>query len=181
MANLRNAAKTFTLPSGIASTTMTNAFTNASVALGTTYSLSAYQYVVLINGSSVAVTGVTVSPTTATIAVSGTQQLTATIAPTNATNKNVTWTTSNTAIATVSSSGLVTGIASGSAAITVTTADQAKTATCAITVTGTATITYYQFKIVGKPRIFYMMAEMARLNIAQQPLQPQILFINGKR
>jgi len=154
MANLRNAAKTFTLPSGIASTTMTNAFTNASVALGTTYSLSAYQYVVLINGSSVAVTGVTVSPTTATIAVSGTQQLTATIAPTNATNKNVTWTTSNTAIATVSSSGLVTGIASGSAAITVTTADQAKTATCAITVTGTATITYYQIQNRWKTTYF---------------------------
>jgi uncharacterized protein YjdB len=148
LANLRNASKTFTLPSGIASTTMIDAFSNASVSLGTSITLSAYQYRVFKNGtvSNVAVTGVTMSPTTATIAVSSTQQLTATVAPTNATNKNVTWSSSNTAIASVSTSGLVTGIASGSATITVTTADQAKTATCAITVSGTAAITYYQIQ-----------------------------------
>ena len=81
------------------------------------------------------VTGVTMSPTTALIPVSATSQLTATVAPSNATNKSVTWTTSNTAIATVSSTGLVTGVASGNATITVTTADGSKTATCAVTVT----------------------------------------------
>ena len=49
----------------------------------------------------------------------------------------MTWTSSNNAIATVSSSGLVTAIAAGSAVITVTTQDGAKTATCNITVTQT--------------------------------------------
>ncbi|MBR6285297.1 MAG: Ig-like domain-containing protein [Muribaculaceae bacterium] len=39
----------------------------------------------------------------------GTKQLTATIAPSNATNKAVTWSSSNTSVATMSSSGLVTG------------------------------------------------------------------------
>jgi endo-1,3(4)-beta-glucanase len=86
-------------------------------------------------GGNVAVTGVTVSPTSASIAAGATQQLAATIAPSNATNKNVTWSSSNTAIATVSATGLVTGVAAGTATITVTTQDGAKTATSAITVT----------------------------------------------
>ncbi len=81
------------------------------------------------------VTGVAVNPASASIAVGGTQQLTATVAPSNATNTAVTWSSSNTAIATVSSSGLVTGVAAGTATITVTTQDGGKTATSAITVT----------------------------------------------
>ncbi len=87
------------------------------------------------SGTTVAVTGVSVSPSGASINVGATQQLTATISPTNATNKNVTWTSSNAAVATVSTAGLVTGVAAGTATITVTTADGAKTATCAVTVT----------------------------------------------
>lgn len=86
-------------------------------------------------GGTVAVTGVTVSPTSASVAVNGTTQLTATVLPSNATNKSVTWSTSNSTIATVSTSGLVTGKAAGSATITVKTVDGNKTATSAITVT----------------------------------------------
>lgn len=83
----------------------------------------------------VAVTGVSVNPTTSSITVNGTSQLTANVLPTNATNKNVTWTSSNATIATVSSTGLVTGKTAGNASITVTTQDQGKTASCAITIT----------------------------------------------
>ncbi|SHL32559.1 Ig-like domain-containing protein [Flavobacterium chilense] len=82
----------------------------------------------------VAVTGVTVSPTTATLGVGATQQLTPTVAPANATNKTVSYSSNNSGVATVNASGLVTAIASGSATITVTTQDGAKTATAAITV-----------------------------------------------
>jgi hypothetical protein len=77
----------------------------------------------------VPVTGVTLAPTTSSVNVGGTAQLTATVAPSNATNTNVTWSSSNTAIATVSSTGLVTGVVAGNATITVTTADGAFTAT----------------------------------------------------
>lgn len=83
----------------------------------------------------VAVTGVTMSPTSASVLIGATTQLTATVAPTNANNKTVTWTSSNSAIASVSSTGLVTGVAAGSATITVTTQDGNKTATSTITVT----------------------------------------------
>lgn len=81
------------------------------------------------------VTSVSMTPTSASITVGGTRQLTATVAPSNATNKNVTWSSSNTGVATVNSTGLVTAIAVGTATITVTTVNGAKTATSVITVT----------------------------------------------
>ncbi|WP_271781866.1 Ig-like domain-containing protein [Aquimarina algiphila] len=84
--------------------------------------------------TTIAVTGVSVSPTTASIDVGQTSNLTTTVAPVNATNKNVTWSSSNTAIATVNTSGVVTGISAGAVTITVTTVDGNLTATSAITV-----------------------------------------------
>jgi uncharacterized protein YjdB len=82
----------------------------------------------------VGVTGVSISPSSASVNVSGTQQLNASITPSNASNTNVTWSSSNTSVATVNSSGLVTGVAVGTATITVTTQDGSKTANCTITV-----------------------------------------------
>ena len=81
-------------------------------------------------------TGVTLDKTTASIVVDKTLQLTATVTPSNTTNKAVTWSSSNTSIATVNSNGLVTAKAVGTATITVTTADGSnKSATCQVTVT----------------------------------------------
>ena len=80
-------------------------------------------------------TSVSVSPSTASVEAGSTVQLTETILPSNATDKSVTWSSSNTSVATVNSSGLVTGVSAGNATITVTTVDGSKTATCAITVT----------------------------------------------
>ena len=91
-------------------------------------------------GISVAVVNVTdvaLAPATATLALNQTQQLTPTITPANATNKRVSWSSSNPAVATVSTAGVVTGVSAGSATITVTTQDGGKTATSNITVTST--------------------------------------------
>jgi transglutaminase/protease-like cytokinesis protein 3 len=107
---------------------------------------------VLLAGCSlfdIPVTGVSVSPTIATIAVGGTQQLTATVQPSNATNDSVTWATSNATVATVSSAGLVTGVAAGNATIKVTTTDGGKTATCAVAVA--ALPHFYTFEEVSQP------------------------------
>lgn len=90
---------------------------------------------VTINPKQVAVTSVSVSPTEATIAPKGTQQLTATIEPPNATNQKVTWSSDHDEYATVNAeNGLVTGVADGTAIITVTTEDGNKTAQSTITV-----------------------------------------------
>ena len=92
-----------------------------------------------ITVANIPVTSVSVSPTTATLNIGGTQQLTATVLPANATNKSVTWSSSNTAVATVSTSGLVTAVAVGSATITVTTMDGNFTASCGVTVASVPT------------------------------------------
>lgn len=93
----------------------------------------------IINEAAIPVTGVSISPTSASIPVGATTQLTATVAPANATNKNVSWVSSNTSVATVSSTGMVTGVAAGNATITVTTQSGNKTASSAITVTTVTT------------------------------------------
>lgn len=89
-------------------------------------------------------TSVSVSPTTASIEAGSTTQLTETVLPSNVTDKSVTWSSSNTSVATVNSSGLVTGISAGNATITVTTVDGSYTATCAVTVTPVVLTDYVQ-------------------------------------
>lgn len=85
--------------------------------------------------SSIPVTGVTVSPTTGSITVGGAAlELTATVAPEDATNKSVTWSSSDDTIATVSATGEVTAVGAGTATITVTTVDGSFTASCTVTV-----------------------------------------------
>lgn len=88
----------------------------------------------LTETSTVDVTGITLDPATANMTVGGeTLTLTPTVLPDNATDKTVTWTTSNASVATVAN-GVVTAVAPGTATITVTTTDGAKTATCTVTV-----------------------------------------------
>ncbi|WP_320956650.1 leucine-rich repeat protein, partial [Enterocloster asparagiformis] len=61
-------------------------------------------------------------------------QLIATVEPSNASNKAVSWQSSDTGIATVDASGNVTAVKEGTATITVATTDGSKTATCTVTV-----------------------------------------------
>ncbi|MCL2502471.1 MAG: Ig-like domain-containing protein, partial [Bacteroidales bacterium] len=85
------------------------------------------------------VVSVSLSQTSTTLTVGSTQQLSATISPADATNKEVTWSSSASNVAAVSSLGLVTAVAAGSATITVTTVDGNKTATCTVTVSVSVT------------------------------------------
>ena len=81
------------------------------------------------------VTKLTLNKTKATLNPVDTLTLKATVTPSNATNKAVTWKSSNTKVATVSSSGKVTAKAAGTATITCTAKDgSGKSATCKITV-----------------------------------------------
>ena len=83
----------------------------------------------------VAVTGVSINPTSANLQIGGSTDLTYTILPANATDKSVSWSSSNTAVANVNNNGHVSAVAAGTATITVTTTDGNKTATCSVTVT----------------------------------------------
>ena len=85
--------------------------------------------------TTVTVTGVTLNKTSLNLVEGGSETLTATVAPSNATNKTVSWKSSDASTASVDANGKVTAVKAGSATITVTTADGSKTATCSVTVT----------------------------------------------
>jgi len=82
----------------------------------------------------VAVSGVSLDKSSLSLAVGESETLTATVSPGNATRKHVTWTTSNSSVATVSDSGTVTAVKEGTATITVTTADRDIRDSCLVTV-----------------------------------------------
>jgi transglutaminase/protease-like cytokinesis protein 3 len=86
------------------------------------------------SGDNIAVTDVTLNKNNSSIHIANTEQLTATIIPADATNQNVTWSSSDENIATVDLNGIVTTVATGAATITVTTADGGYTASCEVTV-----------------------------------------------
>lgn len=124
---------------------VTNGSYNATLSCALTEGKTYTAYVVNYNGTGtpqstsftvpVSVTGVSLNKTAETIAtVDGTVQLIATVAPANASNQNVTWSTSDASVATVDATGKVTAVGNGTAIITVTTVDGGKTATATITV-----------------------------------------------
>lgn len=88
-----------------------------------------------VTTSPINVSGVSISPTSATITVDEIQSLTTTVEPKNATNQRVSFSSSDTSVASVQSDGKVTGKKAGTAIITVKSEDGDKTATCDITVT----------------------------------------------
>jgi hypothetical protein len=92
------------------------------------------------NTGAVNVTAVAVTPNVASFNITKTLKLVAAITPSYATNTRVIWSSSNTAVATVDVSGLVTGVSLGTATITATTEDGAKTATSVITIENPTTV-----------------------------------------
>ena len=84
--------------------------------------------------ATVHVTGVSLDKTSLELTEDETARLTATVKPDDATNKDVTWSSDNESVATVSN-GTVTAMGEGTATITVTTEDGNKTASCTVTVT----------------------------------------------
>ena len=115
-------------------TTVTASFTVND----TTYSGSA---TLTVTEASTTVSGITLTPTAATIQIGKTQQLTATVTP--AGTSAVSWSSNNEAVATVDQNGLVTGLKAGTATITATAAKNSSIqATAQITVTKSTTLYY---------------------------------------
>ncbi|MDR0954251.1 MAG: Ig-like domain-containing protein [Rikenellaceae bacterium] len=84
----------------------------------------------------VSVTDVRLNKTSLSLAEGASETLTATVAPENATNKAVAWTSSDATVATVDDSGKVMALKAGTAVVIVTTADGGKIAICTVTVMG---------------------------------------------
>ncbi len=150
----RNAGKSYTLkatlsPSDATNTTLTWKSSDKTVA-----TVSADGVVKLIKAGTATITAVTsnglkasckftvtqpaeginVSKTEASVYAGDTLTLKATVLPTDADNKNVTWSSSNTSVVKVSSKGVVTAVKAGTAVITAITEDGGYTAKCTVTV-----------------------------------------------
>lgn len=115
---------------------------DSSYAEITTTATDTVTFTITEPSTNVPVTGVTLNQTELPLGVGSSSTLTATVAPDNATNKAVTWSTSDEAVATVAD-GVVTAVAEGTATITATTVDGGFTASCAVTVTAAATAEGY--------------------------------------
>ncbi len=102
--------------------------------------------VTVSNPSSVAVSSIKLNSTSITLQNVRNYKLTATINPTNATNKNVTWTSSNTRVATVDANGNVKAVGAGTATITAK-SNNGKTATCKVTVSNPSSVAVSSIKL----------------------------------
>ena len=105
----------------------------------------------LNTGQIVGVSGITLNKTALNLTIGASESLVATISPSNATNKDVEWTSSNTNVATVDTTGKVTGVSAGSATITIKTKDGSKVATCNVTVKNPV-ISANENKLIGEDR-----------------------------
>lgn len=120
---------------GGATTKLSSDSAGAAVVTATVNGIEAKTENITFVAANVAVTGITVDPVTANVAIGAKVKLVATVAPANATNKAVKFTTSDAKIATVDeATGEVTGVAAGEVDITATTTDGNKTAVSKITV-----------------------------------------------
>jgi uncharacterized protein YjdB len=110
--------------------------TNDIITFSTEFKVAAADTIQVVDtDDSVPATGVTVTPATTSVVVGATRQLTGTVLPADATDKSGTWTTSDATKATVRSTGLVTGVAAGTATITFKSNDGNFTGTTTVTVT----------------------------------------------
>ncbi|WKY43368.1 Ig-like domain-containing protein [Eubacteriaceae bacterium ES2] len=99
----------------------------------------------------IAVTGVSLNPVSLDLIYQETADLTATVEPATATNKEVSWSSSDDTVASVDTSGKITAVHAGTATITVTTVDGNKIATCAVTVHGKLSIYQKSDFMAGSP------------------------------
>ena len=92
-------------------------------------------WTIKVTAATVKVTGINLNKSQMELPINGSEQLTATVSPSNATNKSVSWSSSNTGVASVSSTGLVNGISAGTTTITCKATDgSGVSATCKVTV-----------------------------------------------
>jgi uncharacterized protein YjdB len=112
----------------------------ATITATTTDGKKTAKVTVTVQAKKVAVKSVSINAPTKTITVGKTTTVKATFNPTNASNKGVTWKSSNTKVATIDANGKITGKKAGKTTITVTTKDGKKTSSVTINVNATKPI-----------------------------------------
>ena len=125
----------------------------------------------------IAVTGITLSQTAATLTEGESLTLTATVAPEDATDKTVTWSSSDKSVATVDNNGKVTAVAAGTATITAKAGD--KSATCVVTVKASVPDGIDQLTIDNGKLTIYDLT--GRKVTSTENLKGGIYIVNGRK
>ncbi len=118
------------------------------------------------------VTSVSIDYTDVTLKIGDTFRLTAEVLPIKATDKSVTWISSNTSVVTVDENGMLKAVGSGSAAVLVQSNDSGVTAMCNVSVyqpVETVTINYTEMK-VRKGTTFWLYAEAGPENAVNKTI-----------
>ena len=119
----------------------------------------------------VSVTGVTLDTSTLELTIDETETLVATVSPRDATNQNITWSSSNPSVATVDASGRVTAVSAGTAAIIAATEDGGQTTTANITVSSGVTETVSVAEVVREPTPAPVVEQAPQERVAEEPVQ----------
>lgn len=120
---------------GIKATSSCKVYFKCSYYIDGYYRTMDFYYTITVKSTNVSVTSVSLSQSSLSMTEGETEQLSASVYPTNATNKNVNWSSNDKSVATVSSNGLVTAKSVGTATVTCRAADgSGKYATCKVTV-----------------------------------------------
>lgn len=120
---------------GVKATSSCKVYFKCSYFIDGFYRTMDFYYTITVKSTSVSVTSVSLDRSSISMKEGSTEWLTASVYPTNATNKNVTWSSSNTSVASVSSYGQVSAKSAGTATITCRAADgSGKYATCMVSV-----------------------------------------------
>jgi uncharacterized protein YjdB len=90
---------------------------------------------VTVQNEAIPVTGISLDKTALSIYIDDVEELTAEISPVNATDKSVSWSSSDASVVTVNENGTVTGVSAGTATVSATSEDGEFTAGCTVTVT----------------------------------------------
>ena len=126
--------------------------------------------------AAVAVTDVALNKSAVTLEEGQNEKLTATIAPANATNKNITWSSDKPDIASVDASGKVTANKAGKAVITVKSEDGGKTASCTVKVTAKPPTTYkVTFSVDGTGGTLKAMVDGSEIHTGDKVEQDKIV------
>lgn len=111
---------------------------------------------VTVNAPQIAVDGVQLNKEEMLLFTGGAEKLLATVSPANASEKSVTWASSDEAVATVDAQGVVSAVGEGTAVITVTTVDGEFTDECTVTVKGSPGEDYNIATVLIKAGTFTM-------------------------
>ena len=153
---------------GVKATSSCKVYFKCSYFIDGFYRTMDFYYTVTVKSTNVSVTSVTLNQSSISLKEGNTYQLSASLYPANATNKNVNWSSSNTSVASVSSYGLVSAKSSGTATVTCRAADgSGKYATCRVSVE-TATV-YVASITLNKASLFLGVGETSQLSASVYP------------